>query len=69
MLAAGGWWVSIVMLGPPADRPDTGGLTNDSILQLALGYNGLGRLDGNETGRSARAPGMAAAPRSAGRPA
>ncbi len=27
-----------------------GGSTNDSILQLALGYNGLGRLDGNETG-------------------
>ncbi len=35
-------------------RPPTvltsGGSTNDSILQLALGYNGLGRLDGNETG-------------------
>jgi 4-amino-4-deoxy-L-arabinose transferase-like glycosyltransferase len=27
-----------------------GGSTNDSILQLALGYNGLGRLTGNETG-------------------
>jgi 4-amino-4-deoxy-L-arabinose transferase-like glycosyltransferase len=27
-----------------------GGSTNDSILQLALGYNGLGRLDGSETG-------------------
>ena len=38
------------MLTPAADRPYVGGSTNDSILQLALGYNGLGRLDGNETG-------------------
>src|SRR5580704_14097975 len=38
------------MLTPAADRLYVGGSTNDSILQLALGYNGLGRLDGNETG-------------------
>ena len=50
LLAAAGWWVAIVMLTPAADRPYVGGSTNDSILQLALGYNGLGRLDGNETG-------------------
>jgi 4-amino-4-deoxy-L-arabinose transferase-like glycosyltransferase len=45
-----GWWVAAVMLTPAADRPYVGGSANDSILQLALGYNGLGRLDGNETG-------------------
>ena len=50
LLVAAGWWVAIVMLTPAADRPYVGGSTNDSILQLALGYNGLGRLDGNETG-------------------
>ncbi len=50
LLAAAGWWVAIVMLTPAAGRPYVGGSTNDSILQLALGYNGLGRLDGNETG-------------------
>jgi 4-amino-4-deoxy-L-arabinose transferase-like glycosyltransferase len=50
LLAAAGWWVAIVMLTPAADRPYVGGSTNDSVLQLALGYNGLGRLDGNETG-------------------
>jgi 4-amino-4-deoxy-L-arabinose transferase-like glycosyltransferase len=50
LLAAAGWWVVIVMLTPAADRPYVGGSTNDSVLQLALGYNGLGRLDGNETG-------------------
>jgi 4-amino-4-deoxy-L-arabinose transferase-like glycosyltransferase len=50
VIVAAGWWVAAVMLTPAADRPYVGGSTNDSILQLALGYNGLGRLDGNETG-------------------
>jgi 4-amino-4-deoxy-L-arabinose transferase-like glycosyltransferase len=38
------------MLTPAAGRPYVGGSANNSILQLALGYNGLGRLNGNETG-------------------
>jgi len=50
VVAAAGWWVAIVMLTPAADRPYVGGSTNDSILQLTFGYNGLGRLTGNETG-------------------
>ena len=50
LMVAAGWWVVAVQLTPAADRPYVGGSTNDSILQLALGYNGLGRLDGNETG-------------------
>jgi 4-amino-4-deoxy-L-arabinose transferase-like glycosyltransferase len=50
LLVAAGWWVAIVQFIPAADRPYVGGSTNDSVLQLALGYNGLGRLDGNETG-------------------
>ncbi len=50
LVAAAGWWIAAVMLTPAADRPYVGGSTNDSILQLALGYNGLGRLDGHETG-------------------
>ncbi|HEY3976200.1 MAG TPA: glycosyltransferase family 39 protein [Streptosporangiaceae bacterium] len=50
VIAAAGWWVAAVMLTPAASRPYVGGSTSDSILQLALGYNGLGRLDGNETG-------------------
>jgi hypothetical protein len=45
-----GWWVLAAQLTPAADRPYFGGSTDNSILQLALGYNGLGRLDGNETG-------------------
>ncbi|HEY6275898.1 MAG TPA: glycosyltransferase family 39 protein [Streptosporangiaceae bacterium] len=50
LLAGAGWWVAIVMLTPAADRPYVGGSTTNSILQLTFGYNGLGRLDGNETG-------------------
>jgi 4-amino-4-deoxy-L-arabinose transferase-like glycosyltransferase len=50
LLVAAGWWVAVVQFTPAGDRPYVGGSTNDSILQLALGYNGLGRLDGNETG-------------------
>jgi 4-amino-4-deoxy-L-arabinose transferase-like glycosyltransferase len=50
VVVSAGWWVAAVMLTPAADRPYAGGSTNNSILQLALGYNGLGRLDGNETG-------------------
>ncbi|HEX9353903.1 MAG TPA: glycosyltransferase family 39 protein, partial [Streptosporangiaceae bacterium] len=50
LVVAAGWWVAAVQFTPAGDRPYVGGSTNDSILQLALGYNGLGRLDGNETG-------------------
>ena len=31
-------------------RPYIGGSQNNSVLELTLGYNGLGRLTGNETG-------------------
>jgi 4-amino-4-deoxy-L-arabinose transferase-like glycosyltransferase len=50
VIVAAGWWVAIVQLTPAADRPYIGGSTGNSVLQLALGYNGLGRLTGNETG-------------------
>ena len=38
------------MLTPAAGRPSIGGSTGNSILELTFGYNGFGRLDGNETG-------------------
>ena len=50
LLVSAGWWVAIVMLTPAADRPYIGGSTDNSILQLTFGYNGFGRLDGNEVG-------------------
>ena len=50
IIVGAGWWILAAELTPAADRPYFGGSTNNNILQLAIGYNGLGRLDGNETG-------------------
>src|SRR6202035_1839637 len=50
VIVGAGWWIAIAQLTPAADRPYFGGSTNNNILELALGYNGLGRLDGSETG-------------------
>lgn len=48
MLVAAGWWVAIIELTPADQRPYVGGSTTDSFLELTFGYNGLGRLTGDE---------------------
>ena len=45
-----GWYLLLVELWPSESRPYIGGSQHDSIVELALGYNGLGRLTGDETG-------------------
>lgn len=50
MVVAGGWWVAIVELWPASSRPYIGGSQNNSFLELTFGYNGLGRINGEETG-------------------
>ncbi|ARF73919.1 glycosyl transferase [Kitasatospora albolonga] len=50
MVVAGGWWVAIVELLPASSRPYVGGSQTNSFLELTFGYNGLGRLNGEETG-------------------
>ncbi|MBC3762666.1 glycosyltransferase family 39 protein [Quadrisphaera oryzae] len=50
LLVSAGWWVALVELWPASSRPYTGGSTDNSFLGLTLGYNGLGRLTGEETG-------------------
>ncbi|MFD8600815.1 glycosyl transferase [Streptomyces sp. TSRI0445] len=50
MVVAGGWWVAIVELMPESSRPYVGGSQNNSFLELTFGYNGLGRINGEETG-------------------
>ncbi|MFG1816264.1 ArnT family glycosyltransferase [Kribbella sp. NPDC049174] len=50
LIVSAGWWIAIVELMPASGRPYIGGSQNNSILELTLGYNGLGRLNGNETG-------------------
>ncbi|WP_054812353.1 ArnT family glycosyltransferase [Nocardia arizonensis] len=50
MVVSAGWWLLAVELWPADSRPWIGGSHNNSILELTFGYNGLGRLDGNERG-------------------
>jgi 4-amino-4-deoxy-L-arabinose transferase-like glycosyltransferase len=50
IIAGAGWWILAAELTPAADRPYFGGSTDNNILQLVIGYNGLGRLTGNEAG-------------------
>ena len=50
LIVSAGWWVAIVEMLPASARPYIGGSSTNSILELTLGYNGLGRLSGNETG-------------------
>jgi len=49
-VVSAGWWVAIVELWPASSRPYIGGSQNNSFLELTLGYNGLGRSNGEETG-------------------
>ncbi|HEY0258633.1 MAG TPA: glycosyltransferase family 39 protein [Lacisediminihabitans sp.] len=50
LVLSAGWWVAVVELVPASKRPYIGGSQNNSFLELTFGYNGLGRLSGNETG-------------------
>ncbi|WP_225644487.1 glycosyltransferase family 39 protein [Streptomyces werraensis] len=50
LVVSGGWWVAVVELWPASSRPYIGGSQNNSFLELTFGYNGLGRLNGDETG-------------------
>ena len=50
LVVSSGWWVAAVQLTPAADRPYIGGSQNNSLLNLIFGYNGFGRLSGNESG-------------------
>ncbi len=50
MAVAAGWYLVLVEAWPSAHRPYIGGSQHDSIIELALGYNGIGRLTGDEPG-------------------
>ncbi|MFE9771074.1 ArnT family glycosyltransferase [Streptomyces sp. NPDC005931] len=50
LVVSGGWWVAVVELWPESSRPYIGGSQHNSFLELTFGYNGLGRLNGEETG-------------------
>ena len=50
MIASAGWWVAIVALWPASSRPMIDGSSDNRILNLIVGYNGLGRLTGSAGG-------------------
>ena len=50
LVASAGWWVAAVAMTPASSRPYIGGSQHNSVIELILGYNGFGRLTGNETG-------------------
>ncbi len=45
-MVSAGWWVPWSSCGPPAARPYIGGSTDNTVLNLALGYNGVDRIVG-----------------------
>ena len=44
LVVSAGWFIALVELWPASARPYIGGSTNNSLWELAIGYNGLGRL-------------------------
>ncbi|MDI9927631.1 MULTISPECIES: glycosyltransferase family 39 protein [Rhodococcus] len=60
LVVAAGWLVT-VQLWPESARPYIGGSTDNTVMDLVLGYNGLGRIFGNSGGGGMEAPaGMSA---------
>ncbi|MEU0790009.1 glycosyltransferase family 39 protein [Amycolatopsis sp. NPDC005961] len=49
-LVAAGWYLVVVALWPAADRPFIGGSQTNSLWELVFGYNGFGRITGDEVG-------------------
>ncbi|HEV7964956.1 MAG TPA: glycosyltransferase family 39 protein [Actinoplanes sp.] len=46
LVVSAGWFVALVSLWPASSRPFIAGSTNNSLWELAIGYNGLGRILG-----------------------
>jgi len=57
------WWVVAVMAVPASSRPYIGGSQDNSLWNLIFGYNGFGRLTGNESGSVGGAGGATGAGR------
>ena len=57
-IVSAGWFVALVSLWPADSRPYVGGSTDNSLWELAIGYNGLSRIFGG-SGNGGAAPGGA----------
>ncbi|MEV1247127.1 glycosyltransferase family 39 protein [Nonomuraea sp. NPDC049750] len=50
MVVSSAWWMVIVDLWPADSRPYVGGSTDNTVWDLVIGYNGLGRIFGQGGG-------------------
>ncbi len=57
LVVSAGWYVALVSLWPTNARPYIGGSTDNSLLQLAFGYNGIQRMVGGEGPGGGHVPG------------
>ncbi|RZQ60531.1 ArnT family glycosyltransferase [Amycolatopsis suaedae] len=57
VVVSAGWFVVVADLWPAGNRPYIGGSADNTVLDLALGYNGLGRIFGRGGGGGGGAPG------------
>ncbi|MGV0789149.1 glycosyltransferase family 39 protein [Mycolicibacterium sp. XJ2] len=48
VVLSAGWYIALVELWPADSRPYIGGSSDNSLLQLALGYNGIERIAGGQ---------------------
>ncbi|MEU8318503.1 glycosyltransferase family 39 protein [Nonomuraea sp. NPDC048881] len=48
LVASSAWWMVVVDLWPAASRPYVGGSTGNTVRDLVIGYNGLGRIFGQD---------------------
>ncbi|MET0495427.1 MAG: glycosyltransferase family 39 protein [Actinoplanes sp.] len=42
LIVSAGWYIALVSLWPASSRPFIAGSTNNTLWELAIGYNGLG---------------------------
>ncbi len=47
LVVSSGWWVAVVALWPASARPYIGSTSDNSIVSLVFGYNGLSRIFGS----------------------
>ncbi|MDJ0396533.1 glycosyltransferase family 39 protein [Rhodococcus sp. G-MC3] len=50
LVVSAAWWVLATIIWPVDSRPYIGGSTNNTVMDLVLGYNGLGRIFGQSRG-------------------
>jgi 4-amino-4-deoxy-L-arabinose transferase-like glycosyltransferase len=61
LVVSSSWWVVVVALWPAATRPYIGSTTDNSIVSLIFGYNGLSRIFGQSAAAGAGGSATAAA--------